>query len=300
MAITKCSLIQRTGKEELTGGKRIRTYQAVYKLKSNTRNEDPATVLAYAGLPTLFPVSTWPTDATAYLVARTPSQNQALADEWTVTCDYTSNPSTRDNPDEYVENPLLRPAEVSKSSQQRQRILIRDVEGNFAINSAGEFLNPPPEHEVHPPSFTITKNLVVWPHALEAALQDSVNSLAISIPYWGIVYGALLGKFNGFSGSPQFENGFRFWRVTAEIETDWDGWNKPLIDAGFNEIFYNSVSGQDELWPIIGANGERPAEPVLLNGSGEAAPYGTPVEIPFKKYREVNHLPLYQLMGLIP
>lgn len=300
MAITKCSLIQRTGKEELTGGRRVKTYQAVYKLKSNTRNEDPVNVLAHPGLPTLFPVSTWPSDATAVLVGRTPSQNQSQADEWTVACDYTNNPSVRDNPDEYHENPLLRPPEVTRSAQQRQRILIRDVEGNYAKNSAGEFLNPPPEHEVHCPSFSVTKNLPAWPHAMEFALQDSVNSLAISIPYWGIVYGARLGKFNGFSGSPQFENGFRFWKVTVEIETNWEEWNKPLLDAGFNEIYYNPVSAQNELWPIIGANGERPAEPVLLNGAGVAAPYDSPVEIPFKKYREVSHLPLYQLMGLIP
>lgn len=301
MAITKCSLIQQTGKEELTGGKRILTGQRVYKLKSNVRNEDPFTVLAYSALPTLFPVSTWPGDARIVLVNRTPSQNVSQADEWTVTCDYTSNPTLRENPDDYHENPLLRPPEVTRTSQQRQRIVIRDVEGNYAINSAGEFLNPPPEREEHCPSFSITKNLPAWPHALEAALQDSINSDAISIPYWGIVYGALLGKVNGFSGSPQWENGFRFWKVTVEIETDWEGWNKPLIDAGFNERFYDEVATEYVLWPIIGGNGERPSEPVLLDGTGFADPYrASPVNITFKKHREVNHLPLYQMMGLIP
>jgi hypothetical protein len=38
MAITKCILIEQSGKDELTGGKRVVTYRSVYKLKSDRRN----------------------------------------------------------------------------------------------------------------------------------------------------------------------------------------------------------------------------------------------------------------------
>ncbi len=298
MAITNCVIIGRSGKEELTGGKRVKTFQSVWKLKSNTRNEDPATVLAHPSLPTL--ASTWPTDGTCFCVGRTPTQNQALADEWTVNCDYTNTPSLKESPDEYVENPLLRPPTISRSPQQRQRIAIRDAYGNLMKNTAGELPNPPVEIESHSPGFTITKNLPAWPHALEVALQDSINLTAISIPYWGVVIGAKLSKFNGFSGSPKWENGFRFWEVSCTIETDWEGWNKPLVSAGFNEMVPDG-GGDFYLWPIIGANGERPADPVLLDANGLADPYrASPYLLDYRKYREVEHYPLYQLMGLVP
>jgi hypothetical protein len=301
MAITNCVIIGRSGKEELTGGKRVKTFQSVWKLKSNTRNEDPATVLAYPALPLL--ASTWPTDGTCFCVGRTPSQNQSMADEWTVSLDYTNSPSLRENPDEYVENPLLRPPTISRSPQQRQRIAIRDAYGVLMVNTAGELPNEPIEVESHSPGFTITKNLPVWPFALEVALQDSINLTAISIPYWGVVIGPKLSKFNGFSGSPRWENGFRFWEVSCSIETDWEGWNKPYVSAGYNEKVEDPGDpGNYFLWPIIGANGERPADPVLLDENGVSDPYrSSPYLIEtYRKYREVNHLPLYQLMGLTP
>jgi hypothetical protein len=295
MAVIRVSIQKRTGGEQLTGGRRVRVYSAVYRVQSNSKNEDPQTILAAPGLPTL--ASSWPSDLGAFCVGRKPEQRQETPDFWDVTCDFTSSPDIR-QPDDVEENPLLRPPTVDRSPVSRQRIVTRDVNGEYVLNSAGEPPNPPWEREEHVPSFSITKNMANWPAGLELALTDSINSGAIAIPAYGIAYPAKVGKCNGFSGRQAFENNVAFWTVTVEIELDWEEWNKPLIDAGYN--YKKVVSGTPRLMPIIGENGERPAMPVLLNGSGAPDPYrATPYLLPYKKYREVSHAALYALFGLI-
>jgi hypothetical protein len=290
MAVTNVSIQRRTGGEQLTQGKRVRTYTATYKVSCSTLDEDPVTVLAAAGLPTL--ASTWPGDGGAYCVSRKPEQDE-LNNAWTVTLEYTSNPDVRTEPDEEeAENPLLRPAVIDRGPVSRQRIVVKDTDGWYVLNSAGEPFNPPVEREEHAPAFSISKNLAFWPAAAELAYTDS-----IALGSKGLIYGARVGKFNGFSGREAFENGYSFWQVTGEFELDWEGWNKPLIDAGYNEKFDDGVLFY--LMPILGANGERPAQPVLLDGSGVPDPYrATPYELAFKKYREEDHSALFSLFGL--
>jgi hypothetical protein len=296
MAITSVALIDQSAKEALTGGRRVRTYTSTYKLKSNTRFEDPNTVRTAAGIPAL--ASSWPSDLGAVCVNRDVKRAEE-ADAWLVTCEFTSNPDIRVPPDEAAEeNPLLRPAVIDRGPQQRQRIVTRDINGDWILNTAFEFLNPPVEREEHSPSFSVTKNMANWPTAVELAYADSINNAVVSIPSKGIAYGVGVGKFNGFSGRENYENGYHFWTVTMDIETDWQGWNKPIVNAGYNELVTDGIT--EWIVPIILANGERPSSPVLLTNAGVADPdLDPPIELPYKKYRETDHMTLFALFGLV-
>ena len=297
MAVTNVILRERKGKATLTGGKRVRTYQAIYHVKCNSINEDPATIWSHPEIPTLYPISMWPTDAGALLVDVDPQQQKDTPDFWIVTCSYTSNPDVKD-PEDVQENPLNRPAVIQRSPVQRQRILERDVDGNLLVNTADDPFNPPVEREEHSPSFTITKNLANWPYALELALTDSVNSSAIVYVSRGISYGARLVKCNGFSGGESYENGYKFWACSVALEVNWDGWNKDKLNAGCREKFIADDSSVHIL-PIIGSNGDSITDPVKLNADGtKASPYADPVYLPCKKHREANFANLFSLFGI--
>lgn len=299
MAVTSLILRKRQGKETLTGGKRVRTYQALYHVKCNSLNEDPRTILDHPELPTLYPTSTWPTDAGALLVDRDPQQDMQMPDFWTVTLSYTSNPDIRTPPEETLnENPLLRPATFSRSPVQRTEIVVTDVDGNLVRTTAGELFNPPAERETHSPSFTMTKNLLYWPYALELALTDAINNDALIYISKGIAYPAYLVKCNGFSGQQQYENGYSFWPVSVALEVNWAGWNPDKINAGYREKF---VADDDSvhLVPIIGSNGESVTEAVLLDEDGYADPFrSTPVTVPCKKHRPAAFSDLFALFGI--
>ena len=285
MAIRNCVFFNDNGKEQLTEGKRVRTYQQVYKLTSDAKNESVATVLAHPTLPKL--AAGFPGDPGSRCVSRDPKRGEH-SNEWIVTLDYTSNPSLRTPPDEVdIEDPRNRPAVVERSPGSRQRIVIRDVLGNYAANTAGEPFNPPVERDEHPPTFTIAKNLATWPAALELAYTDAVNATDLIKPAKGLVYPQKTVKFNGLGGGERWENGFYFWAVTGSFEVNWETWNKDLVSAGFHEK--RNIGGIDYLMPILGGNGERVAQPVLLNASGQADPFRTsPVTIQLIRYRELD------------
>jgi hypothetical protein len=296
MAVTNVILRKRQGKATLSGGKRVRTYQAIYYVKCNSINEDPVTIWGHPEIPTLYPISSWPTDPGALLVDVDPQQQEETPDFWIVTCSYTSNPDIG-KPEDVQENPLNRPAVIQRSPVQRQRIVERDVDGNLIINTAGEPFNPPVEREEHAPSFTITKNLANWPYAMELALTDAINSSPIVYVSRGISYGARLVKCNGFSGGESYENGINFWAVSVALEVNWDGWNPDKLNAGFREK-YTDEFGEKYLWPITGANGESVSEPVLLDSLGRSDPYRDPIYLPCKKHRETSFAGLFALFGI--
>jgi len=302
MAIISCVLKKRTAKRSLTGGKLVRTYTAVYHLKSDIKNEDPNVVLSFPGLPPL--ISGWPSNPGAFLVDQDPQQEQDTPDLWVVTCSYTNSPDIR-TPDQANENPLLRPAVIERHPVQRQRVIDRDVNDNLIVNLAGEKFNPPIEREEHAPAFTISKNLVTWPYAMEIGYTDGVNDSDVVKPLVGIAYAAGLLKFNGFSGGQRFENGINFWAVTGEFEVDWIGWNKKIVNVGFREKVL--LGGTDDvflLMPILGNNGEAITEPVLLSETqmtGEVFkdPYRTsPVLLDYQRYRPVPFNALLALFGI--
>lgn len=297
MAVTNVVLRRRQGKRTLTGGKSVRTYQAIYHVKCNSINEDPNTILAHAEIPTLVPISTWPTDPGALLVDLDPQQNQESPDFWVVTASYTSNPDIRD-PDDLIENPLNRPAIITRSPVQRQRPMLKDVDGNWCMTTAGELFNPPMEREEHAPSFTIAKNLLNWPYALELALTDAVNDGTISYPSRGILYGDQLVKCNGFSGGEQYQDGYHFWNVTVALEVNWEGWNPEQLNAGYRERYIDELF-EEHLWPIIGANGDSPTTAVLLDAAGYADPYlDPPITLPYRRHRKTSFAPLFALLGI--
>lgn len=299
MSVTNCVLRQRKGKQTLAGGKRVRTYQAIYHIKCNSINEDPVTIMAYTGLPQLADAATWPTDAGALLVDVDPQQDMEKPDFWVVTCNYTSNPDIR-QPDDVdpEENPLLRPCVVERSPVQRQRILERDVENEWIVNTAGEFFNPPVEREEHPPGYILTKNMLLWPYELEAAYTDAVNTDVILVPSKGISAAIGTMKCNGFSGREVYEGGYNFWQVSVALEVDWQLWNKPILNMGTHEAIPDGF-GDYYLWPIIGANGESVTDPVMLDKNGLADPFReNPIELPYKKYRPEPFAFLLAYFGL--
>jgi hypothetical protein len=130
---------------------------------------------------------------------------------WRVTCTYSSRVERPDI--NQIENPLLRPAEVSWDTTSTAVPMITDTAGNPIKNAAGDVYDPPPEENVKTLALTITRNQPSYDTVLYLDFEDTVNDatfLNMAAGWWRCVH---------IKGTKQFEEGIFYWKVTIQLET---------------------------------------------------------------------------------
>ncbi len=143
--------------------------------------------------------------------------------------------------------------------------------GQPIVNSAHKAFDPPVEVDYTRLLLTVTRLHKDFPTNL-LHFQDSVNKFPFSFNINGFKFfaPAFSVKLQGITGSAQWQNKVRFWRVDYVCEVDaYRGWRIDILDRGKTQLVQNN---QTQMWEdqlILDEKGHPINEPALLNGEGQ-------------------------------
>jgi hypothetical protein len=218
---------------------------------------------------------------------------------WKVICSYNSK---LDRPDiNQIENPLMRPAEISWDTTSTAVPMLVDAENKVVRNSAGDLYDPPPEMNVKTLQLTITRNQPDYDAAFYLDFEDSVNQLPfMSLPRrsW---------KCAHIKGTRAFETGLYFWKVTMQFETkkardpanatlkpagaafaadESKAWVKWLLDRGFRQ---KKTPTAEPTLCTDPTTKQVLSTPALLDGAGkQLATAAKPVYFGYRPYPDMD------------
>lgn len=230
-------------------------------------------------------------DAGSFVKEIRESQDQDNPFTWLVSVTYSSK---LEQPEYGDEDPLARPAEISRGTIKFLVPATTDRDGNAIVNSANQAFDPPIEREEYRRTLRVVKNLITYDDTWEEYL-DAVNDKA----WFGFEAGE--AKLVNLTAVRKYEKGLEYQEVTFEIEgappfTRFDAlligdprpvstertWTKHVLDQGYRDIddkvFRDKESGQPK------------ATPTLLDGEGAALVLGVdrPVFLDFDLNPDMN------------
>lgn len=198
-----------------------------------------------------------PDTAAAYCQRRTADNMSATKVFWIVTCHYSNK---------LIDNPLDEDAKIKVSGQLFTAPIMFDANGDLITNSANQQLvDPAPEADFPRRLITVRKNVAEPPGGI-FDLQNTLNEDAFTIwPSYGsgLVVGALKAKLREPEiEGPETRNGVEYFVLSLTIDWRSEGWDDPLLDAG-----YADIDGK-KLFAGGGVDKTEPSQPIPLNGSG--------------------------------
>ena len=231
-----------------------------WRIEVDSKLDDANTIAVSGVLPARFS----PHPYNLFLSARKLKIDQEADKSWRfykAVLEYSSEPlreSEREK--EQQPNPTLRPARIRWRANHYVRPVVKDVNGDAILNSAGSQFDPPPEIDDARWTVEIEKNLAVVPTWL-LSYANAINNSAFEVD--GIPVATGKAKIQDLEiGERQSENGVNFRTVRLSIEFRKEGWALEILDAGF---YY--LNAEDELKRAI-VGGTESADAVLLDGSG--------------------------------
>lgn len=238
----------RDGADDVQGKTAVRRYTRVFRAMTDNDHNDANTVVAHASCPRLG--SVYPYDIGAWCKGR--RANSVNKRVWIITATYSSER-------EMEEDPAADPPQFTWSTQQFQRIYVKDRDGKAIVNSAGDPYDPPVEGDDSRVSCTVSRNVASVP-AWVLTYKDAVNAAAFTID--GISVNAGSAKVQSINIGPvQSRNDISFRQLSITL-TFAESFAAEVLDAGFN---YKDGTDRKK---ITLADGNEPTAPVLLDGAG--------------------------------
>jgi hypothetical protein len=276
----------RDGEWSSESNRSVRRYTRIYRVKTDENTDEHVTVVA--GCPQIGDV--YPYDANARC-RRVHASNAAFSKlVWIVTCDYSTGP-------EIEASPLDDPAEIEWSTDQYQKIFVKDIDGDWICTTAGELFDPPPEGDDSRWTVRVRKNLAAVP-AWVLQYRNAVNSTSFTID--GISVAARCAKMSALRiSSVQQRNDIAFRILEMAIHVNEETWDKEIENCGFFEV--SSGSGETRrhimVWDASNSKWVKTPKPWPIDESGVAIANPTPTNIVFNRYRiypekNFNSLPL--------
>ena len=142
--------------------------------------------------------------------------------------------------------------------------------GKPIVNSAHKAFDPPVEVDYTRLLLTVTRLHNKFPSDL-MSYQDCVNKKGIrfNINGFEMFAPAFTVKLQGITGSAQWQEKRRFWRVDYVCEVDfYRGWRVDILDRGKTQLVQNNETKVWEDQLILDEKGHPINEPALLNGQG--------------------------------
>lgn len=243
----------------------VRTYTRVFKFETSDQAEDAWDVGSHANAPVIGDVF-----HDAWCKSVSPENNHPWKG-WIITAEYSSER-------ELATDPTADPAVVKITTEQFQKEATETNTGDAICNSAGDPFDPPIMMDDSRRVAHISKNMSGHPSWI-LDYSDVVNSDSFVLK--GITYTAGQGKVQRVSiGEQQVRNGVPFVVVDIEIHLQKNGWPIDRMDAGFREVTYGG--GMSNI--RNSEDGELPAAPVPLDGSGVSIPTPTAATNVLKQY----------------
>lgn len=243
----------RSGGGDTLDGEKTRTRVARVRTDTNTDAED--VVLLYATANGAAMGSAHPDLSGAFLQRRSADNISQSKLIWILTCHYSNK---------LIDDPLDEPAKIKVSGQLFTLPILFDANGALITNSAGSVLvDPSPERDFPRRVITVRKN-VADPSGAIFDLQNTLNQDAFTIwPTYasGLFVGALKAKLREIDvEGPEERNGVEYFVLSLSIDWRADGWDDPLLDAGYEDIDGNPI--------FPGTKKAEATQPVPLNGVG--------------------------------
>lgn len=219
-----------------------RRFMAYYQVETTDKNDGPITARDAPGVPVVndtfvfgndFDNGAYATEYTARL-----ENPGATRKKWTVSVLFDSR-ETRRNDDQFLENPLDRPAIISGDGLRFTVMTDKDANGQDITNTAEDLL--PQEKDASRQILRIQKNQASVNLETFRSYTDSLNNASF--------FGLSAGKWK--MGPPNWEQVFQgsdtaFFRVIYEFEANLDGWGVEPIDQGFYYISNNVKRVMDD------------------------------------------------------
>lgn len=145
--------------------------------------------------------------------------------------------------------------------------------GQPIVNSAHKAFDPPVEVDYTRMLLTVTRlhkkfptNLLIFQDCVnKAPFRFNINGFQMFVPSFSV-------KVQGITGSAQWQNKRRFWRVDYVCEVDlYRGWRIDILDRGKTQLVRNNQTGFYDDQLILDNKGHPINEPALLNGEGTPA-----------------------------
>ena len=278
----------RRATENLTPDLSVRTYQRVYLVQTNDKNDGPLVAKLDPAIP--LQGDPYPGDARAFCKNKS-VEPFAPPMAWHVVCEYSSEW-------EIKQNPLNDPALISWKAEQFQRPAWRDRNGAAILNSAGDFFATLPVIDDSRFVVSVKKNLAAVP-VWVATYQDAINIAPFTVD--GILVATGLGKLQSLHiGEVQERNSIKYRVLSFDIHLREEGWDLEILDQGFTRTGDYSL-GEDTGKKY--SAGERDGDqtisetPVLLDGNGQKLTPANPLTAVFLsfgvyKQKDFNLLPL--------
>lgn len=265
-----------------TNNRGTRTYTRAFRLTTSDRTDNAANVGSNASLPIIG--NTHPGDAKAFCVQLNVKCVRGWR-IWEVTAEY-------DTTRELNTVAASDPARITWDSEQFQRPLVEDRNGDAIVNSAGELFADPATIDDSRRVVTVEKNLAVVPTWI-LDYQDAINSDTFSVDGVSIAIGC--AKMQKVTVGPKEErNNTVFRTVTFTMALQRDTWKLRLLDAGY---VVKKAAAPTEREAATMDDGTDPKEPMLLDGNGRPLANPSPANAVFREFdvykqRAFSTLPL--------
>lgn len=251
---------------------KTRDYTRAFTVLSDTADESlPAIRTASAGgqsIPLFWSVH--PDDP--FVVCFRKAVQQALNSEfarkfWLVTCNYAIKPKNN-----FEEHPLDRPWEIEYNGETFQTIAEFDKFSIGALNSAGQYFDPPLQVDNTRGVLRITRN-EPWPNTVAANnYQEAINSDVFlgGAPYTvklkRVTYKRVIEQWVPPLAEDPID--VEYWPHSYEFHYWWKTWWLFPLDQGRYEL----GSGEGDLVSIKDSEGVPVVDPVPLDGAGHQVP----------------------------
>jgi len=264
MAVTNVTLQSETTSDDRQFVfKYVRTFLVEHAASDTSRS-----ILSDSQVPQMWSIH--PNDGLAYVESRNLDRS---IDTGKVVSLLTVNYTTDREAEQETEDPTLRPARITWSTQNERVPILFDKDDNPIVNDAGDLLIGVEEDRALW-QITVAKNVVSVPSWV-TSYQNAVNSDAVTIG--GAVLDAGTLKMDAINISDQqTENGVAFYEISFQMLFRQDGWDQKLLNVGLREIVETTIyvtaepTTIAELRPILTSAGEPVDEPVFLDSNGKA------------------------------
>lgn len=206
--------------------------------------------------------------------------------QWVVTATFGSNQG------EPNISPLAKAAKIDISFSQFDKPIQRDLNGVPILNSAGLPPSDPIIVDDSRPLISITRNLEDFPFVLAYTYKDATNAGAFMQCPPGTC------KVQSISSRREFDQIYGwYWPTSVTIAVDLNGWDKRILDDGYQELVPDGEGWRlEQIW----IDGELASSPQLLDGQGRRLPpVQTGAQPVFRgPYRVYPRLPYTVFMGV--
>lgn len=284
MAVVHCEEVHgRSVEQDINGNKR---YAKTFQLVTDDPTDGAKAVHDFPGLPAYGQVH--PEDANAFVVAKRPRHDDSgHPANWFCAVEYAGR-----------DDPVSEPPEVSWSVTKYQKAVQRDVNDVPFVNSAGDPFESGATVDRTRFVLMIRRNVMTWDPTTSEGYIDSLNQgvfLAERHPPGFAAGTCKLSDLGADAVWLEDRSDIHFWRVTAKIEVNTEGWQTVVLDAGMHELVTNSV--------VIGGipvdvtykkaillwGGNHAVSPQPLDGEGHALnPGDAPVYLPPFEFYETK------------